>query len=225
MKLQLPSSKRAMVDKANSTVIATVAIAAVVVTFCLVASKGLWDQSRFLSRVIDKKETALQQLEANADAVDSLVNSYTVFVQEQPNVIEGSINGEGARDGDNARIVLDALPSKYDFPALATSVEKILSDQGFQIESISGTDLQAEQNDLSGQGNTQPIEIPFEFTVNVSPQGSQTLFEKLQRSIRPMRLIEFTIESTSDSSVRVDVSAKTYYQPEKGVDIKKETIK
>ena len=224
MNLQLPTGKRALVDKANSTVIAVVAVAAVVVIFCLVASKALWDQSRFLSRVIDKKETALNQLEENVNATDTLVTAYTAFVQEQPNVIEGNISGDGERDGDNARIVLDALPSKYDFPALATSVEKILTDQGIEIGSIEGTDDRVEQSNMAVTNNPTPIEIPFEFSVMVSPEASETLFQKLQRSIRPIRLVEFTIDSDSDSSITLQVSAKTYYLPEKGLDIQKEVI-
>lgn len=223
MNLQIRGGKRALVDKANSTVIVTVAVSAVLVIFCLVVSKALWDQSRFLSRVIDKKETARNQLQANVDATDSLVKSYRAFVQEQPNVIDGSISGDGERDGDNARIVLDALPSKYDFPALATSIEKILSEQGIQIESINGTDDQVQQSSLTG-GTSAPVEIPFEFAVSINTDASQGLFEKLQRSIRPMNIIEFSIESATETSVNVNVVAKTYYQPETGVQITKETI-
>lgn len=222
MKLRMPSTKRALVDKANSTVLALVAVSAVVVTFCLVASKALWDQSRFQSRVADKKTEALVRLQANATASQTLVNSYQAFVQQTQNVIGGNPNGDGERDGDNARIVLDALPSKYDFPALLTSIEKILNDEGFSIESISGTDQQIEQSNVT---SVNPIEMPFEFSVNTSYDGSHKLFDKLQKSIRPFQVLNFSIRSASEQSVTVDVSAKTYYQPEKGLDITMETVR
>ncbi|MDZ7786545.1 MAG: hypothetical protein U5L95_05555 [Candidatus Saccharibacteria bacterium] len=245
MKIQIPGSKRALVDKANTTVVVSVAIAAVIVTFCLVASKALWDESRFLTRVIEKKETARDQLIANVEATDSLVDSYEGFVREQPNVIDGNIDGDGERDGDNARIVLDALPSKYDHPALATSIEKILGDQGLTVESIQVLDQQAneagqasqqidpgqidqQQGDESGAesvSNNEPIEMPFEFSVNLSPDASRQLFRKLQRSIRPMHVTQFSINSQSESSIQLTVSAKTYYQPKSGVQITKETVK
>ncbi len=224
MKLQLPSTKRAMVDRANSAVILTLVVASVVVTFCLVASKGLWDQSRFQSKIINKKELALDQLIENIQATDKLVNSYKAFVQEQPNAIGGDSLGQGERDGDNARLVLDALPSKYDFPALVTSVEKILSEQGISIETIDGVDeiLAQSQSDLNVA--PQPIEIPFEFSVATSLEGSQLMFTKFQKSIRPLYIKDFTIESSGVQSVTVTVNGKSYYQPETRVQITKETI-
>src|SRR5690606_31217848 len=125
--------------------ILVVAIAAVVVTFSLVASKALWDQSRFLSRVIDKKETARDQLVANVEATNQLVTSYKEFVRRQPNVIDGDANGQGANGGDNAQIVLDALPSKYDHAALLTSIEKLITDLGLGYSSVTSEDMSIEQ--------------------------------------------------------------------------------
>ncbi len=224
MKLELPSTKRVLVDKANSTVIVAVAISAFIVTFSLVSSKALWDKSQFQARVVDKKEIALKQLEANVIETNKLVDSYKVFVQQQPNVIGGNAQGEGERDGDNARIVLDALPSKYDFPALATSIQKILSDQGIAIDSITGTDDQVAQSGVDASGTPQPIEIPFEFSVSTSQQGTQLVFDKLQRSIRPMHVLNFSLASSGSESVTVNVSSKTYYQPQKSVEITSERI-
>lgn len=224
MKLELPHSKRALVDKANSTVIVVVAVAAVVITFCLVTSKSLWDQRGFQSRVIEKKSIALDQLNANIAATDSLVNSYTAFVSEQPNIIGGNSSGEGPKDGDNARIVLDALPSQYDFPALATSIEKIVRDQGLPITSISGIDDQLQQNEAEGTSVPQPVEIPFEFSYLGTFENSQKLFDTLQKSIRPFHILSFTFSGTDGANVAVEVNAKTYYQPEKKVDITTETI-
>ncbi len=223
MKLNTPSTKRTLVDKANSTVILAVSIAAVLVTFSLVASKALWDQRGFQSRVITKKSVALSQLKANISATDTLVASYQAFVSSPENAIGGNPVGEGERDGDNARIVLDALPSKYDFPALATSVYKILNDQGFAVSSINGTDEQVTQS--ASVDASSPVEIPFSFSVETNFDGSKLLFDKLQKSIRPFNVRVISLSSSNDSSVAVTVDAKTYYLPESGVDITLEEVK
>ena len=49
-----------------------------------------------------------------------------------------AIQAEVANDGDNGKIVPRCMPGQYDFPALATSLTKLLSGQGVKIQSISG---------------------------------------------------------------------------------------
>ena len=120
------SSKRLQIDKANASMVAFLAVAAFIAVFSLVASKALLSQRSYQSRVIAEKKKALTQLKTNNQAATELVAAYKSFVAAPENIIAGSASGSGDRDGDNAKIVLDALPSKYDFPALVTSIEKIL---------------------------------------------------------------------------------------------------
>lgn len=134
------STKRSLISKANSTIVATTSVAAFVVVFSLVASKTLVSQANYQNRIIGAKKTAVTQLKSNLNARDSLVSSYKAFVGTPQNVLGGNPTGSGEQDGDNAKLVLDALPSQYDFPALATTLEKILSGQSLQILSITGTD-------------------------------------------------------------------------------------
>lgn len=68
-----PSGKRLQISKANTTMVAVVAVASFVTMFSLVAAKALWDQRSFQARVITDKEVARNQLKTNVAAVDSLV--------------------------------------------------------------------------------------------------------------------------------------------------------
>lgn len=230
MKMRLPTGQRALIDKANKTVVTLAAIAAIIVTFSLVASKALWDQRSFQAEVIDKKKTALDQLKANKDAVDSLVNSYSVFIQQQPNAIEGNSQGNGERDGDNARIVLDSLPSQRDIPALASSIEKIINKQGLQASSIGvsgdepGVEAIDEGEEVEDATVAEVSEIPFEFRVETSFSASQQLFEALQHSIRPIRIVEFSLEGSGGSAILATIKATTYFKPAQSLDVSTETI-
>jgi len=216
------SVKRTQIDKANSMMVATIAISAFVVVFSLVAARALWIRQGYQSRVIEQKEQARDQLRTNINTVDELVVAYKAFVETPDNVIGGNPDGTGDRDGDNAKIVLDALPSKYDFPGLATSLEKILKDNGNTINSISGTDDGVAQS--AQTGSSQPIEVPFELSAGGNLKTTESLLGLLQRSIRPINVqtVEFT---GSNNNLIVNLTAKTHYQPEKTLTIQKKVVK
>lgn len=139
------STKRIMIDKANSTIVMAVGIAAFLTAFSLVSARSLFAKHSYQRKVIAAQEKSLKQLEQNVESVKTLKEQYAAFVERQENVIKGSSTGSGDRDGDNARIILDALPSKYDYPALASSLEKILMDRNYVIEGIEGIDDEAAQ--------------------------------------------------------------------------------
>jgi len=217
------SVKQLQIDKANSTTVIAIAVAAFLVVFSMIATKALWETMSFQNRVIDKKEVAVAQLEENIATIDDLVNAYTVFTETPDNVIGGNPNGNGERDGDNAKIVLDALPSKYDFPALTTSLEKILSGGNYTVDGISGTDDEVAQGSLD-VAVPEPVEIPF----NVSALGNFNSIEDLlvtfQNSIRPVKMQQISING-SNAELRLSASAITYYQPEKALKIQTEVVR
>ena len=217
------SVKRLQITKANSRIVTVVAVAAFVVMFSLVASKALLGQRAYQSRVISGKQKAAKQLEDNVAAVDKLVQSYTVFIGSPTNVLGGSSPGPGSQDGDNAKLVLDALPSQYDFPALATSLEKILTAKNYKINSITGTDDEVNQQNTA-QPKPQPVDMPFQISISGNYVSMQDLISTLEKSIRPFQLqsIEF---SGNDSDIRALIAAKTFYQPEKSLTITTKVIK
>lgn len=217
-------TKRSLINKANSTIVATTSLAAFVVVFALVASQSLIGQIGYQNRVINAKKQALATLKADLDARDSLVESYKDFVDDEVNVLGGQAKGTGERDGDNAKLVLDALPSKYDFPALTTSLEKVITDQSLGILAISGTDQEVDQAGNQTSPNPEPVPMPFQIQVNGSYASIQSLIDVLLRSIRPFQI--GTIELSGDeSSMTASISAQTYYQPEKSLDITQEVVR
>lgn len=160
------SSKHIQVDKANAVIIGSLATAVFVVIFSVVAIKALLNQSAYYRRVSSKKEKALKVLKENNESVSKLSESYRQFIAQNPNAIGGNSTGTGDRDGDNAKLVLDALPSKYDFPAMVTSLDKLLT--GFTVEAISGNDEEVAQGSAAANGSPQAIEMPFTLDATVS---------------------------------------------------------
>lgn len=217
------STKRSLITKANSTMVITTGVAAFLVVFCLVASKTLLSQAGYQNKIISKKKAAVSQLKENISARDSLVSSYKSFVNTPQNVLGGNPTGTGAQDGDNSKLVLDALPSKYDFPALATSLEKMITAQNLSIQSITGTDEEATQQ-TQAEGAPQAVEMPFEVQVSGSYDSIKGLIDSFGKSIRPFQIQKVEL-SGGQSSMTATISAKTFYQPEKTFKVQTEVLK
>lgn len=219
------SMKHKAIDKANAQMVAIVAVAAFVTIFCLVAAKAQFGLNRYQARVTEGKEKANTQLQQNIKAFDSLAASYKAFNSTSTNIISGNSGGTGDNDGPNSKIILNALPSTYDFPALTSSIEKILKSQNLSVASITGTDDQVNQQENASSPTPQAVEMPFSFTVNnANYESVNQLMSALQRSIRPIQVDSVNI-SGGGSNLTVVVNAHTYYQPGKSVTITKKAVK
>jgi len=219
------SSKRLAISKANAQMVGIVGIAAFLTVFSLIAAHALWNQNTYLGRLVAVKEKAHKQLQTNLINADDLVTAYKKFTTTPINAIGGSTAGTGNNDGDNAKLVLDALPSSYDFPALTTSIEKILTSRNFKVDTITGTDDELAQS--AGGSTTSPQPVPMAFSFDVSGANYaqiQDLIGALQSSIRPLQVDTLTL-SGGTSNMKLSVTAHTYYQPAKAVSITKQAVK
>lgn len=218
------SLKRIGVDKTNTRIVAVAAGSAFLVMFFLVGSYSLFGQLGYQNKVIGVKKKAVTQLKENIAASNSLVNSYSDFVSAPQNLIGGNPAGQGPKDGSNAKLVLDALPSKYDFPALTTSLERVALEQQVRIQNISGTDDEVAQGEQEAAGDPQPVEMPFTLAVSGSYDNIQKVVRALEYSIRPVQVKTLKIAG-DQADLTLTVEAKTYYQPEKTLNIRMETVK
>lgn len=217
------STKRLAISKANGQMVAIVAVASFVSIFCLVATQAVWSQNKYQAKVITEKEKARNQLKDNLEAYNGLVKSYKKFDNASTNIIGGNRDGSTDRDGNSSKIVLDALPSEYDFPALASSVEKTLASVGVKASSIGGTD--------DGTANTEAsptpkaAEIPFSFTITDANYNTiQKVNTFLKASIRPIQ-VDSIIMTGGGDKMSATFTAHTFYQPAKSVKITTKVIK
>lgn len=215
-------TKRSLIDKANSNIVAITAVGAFLVVFSLVATRSLWAQKTFQDKVISKQKATVKQLDQNKENVAKLKANYSLFISKPENIIKGNPQGTGDRDGDNAKIVLDALPSKYDFPAFITSIKKLIGMKNLTLQSITGTDDEVAQNKLT---ESKMVEIPFTFSSEVGDYAQvKELLLATQQSIRPIKTNKLSLTGGQSGKYQVRVDAVSYYQGSKGITVKKETI-
>lgn len=197
------SNKTQQIEKAATNIFVIVAISSVVVSICLVLMNLLWSQSQFNSRVQNEKEQARNTLQENIEKSDELLSSLAAF--ENSGDIIPKQKGK-----TNSAVVLDALPSRYDFPALASSIQNIADASKVTLLSFEGKDNQASAE----QTATDPK--PEEMEFNASVEGTYSKIRKfisgLERSIRPIQVNKMELGG-SDASLKLDFSATTYYQP------------
>jgi hypothetical protein len=207
-------TKRTMITQANKKILVMTSVAAFLVVFSLVAAKTLVGQIAYQNKVISQEKQTQTQLQTDLSARTSLVNAYQAFTNTPQNVLGGNPSGTGSQDGSNSKIVLDALPSTYDFPALATTLEALIKSQNLQISSITGTDEELSQQSNQTSATPVPVAMPFSFSVTGSYQALQNLIGIMQASIRPMQIQ--TLDMTgSESDMTATITAQTYYQPQK----------
>jgi Tfp pilus assembly protein PilO len=118
--------------------------------------------------------------------------------------------------------VLDALPSKFDYPALVASLSNLAELTSVNLQSVDGIDLGQEAEQLSS--SPTPVEIP----ITVDIEGSYTAMKKflagIENSIRPLDVQSINISGT-DSNLRISLAIKTYYQPAFDVQVGKKEVR
>ena len=226
MKLNIISrvtSKQTQAQRAKSTAMAVIIIASTIVVFCLVATNVMLNNASHQRRILAVKQTAAKQLETNINDINTLASQYKAFSSASTNIIGGSTNGTGPSDGSNTQIVLDALPSQYDFPGLTASVEKILTSRSVQLQSISGTDNESSIT-AKPLPNPQPITMSFSFGATSNYNNIKRVFNDFQKSIRPFHVVSLQLSGT-DAQMTVNASIDTYYQPTKTLSITSKEVK
>jgi hypothetical protein len=247
------TGKRLQIDQANKAVFSAVAVAVFVLIFSVVSVRSLLDLRSHQSQVIEAKRAAVRQLEANVEAVEELKIAYAEFVSRPENVIGGVADGSSDRDGDNAKIVLDALPSTYDFPALTSSVEKLVEQRNLEFVAMEGNDEDprgvspdsqeetptidefgqpletgGEAAPATGQISTelaQPLPVPFGVSVKGRYDAIFQLMRTFEASIRPMQVVSTNFRADNDGNVVVSIEANTYFLPETGLVIRQEVVR
>lgn len=199
----LPGGKRDLIAKAGSSIFLAVAISTVVAAFCIVAINFMWDQAKYNSRVQSAKEAARDILEQNITNAVTLEASYKAL-----NKADNIISGQGSKT--NSAVILDALPRKYDFPALRTSIDKLADLSGVKLTSFTGND--EETVAIAKMAQPVPQEIPFSMTIDGSYKQIVKFLKNLGNTIRPMKIVQLRLSGT-DSAMSAAMDVKTYYQP------------
>ena len=227
MKSQDAIKKGLKNTETESRLLIIVAVATIISVFCLVSAKTLLSQAMYHKRVLDARHEAVEKLNSNVEAASTLVQQYQAFQSGNPTNIIGGKNSTDAKlqppDGDNARIVLDALPSNYDFPALISSMAKILSTNGVSVPSVDGSD-DSNTVDTLAKANPEVATITLEIKGTTNYKAARSLIKDLERSIRPFDVTKVDIQG-SNSSMTLALTVNTYFQPALSLDLTTKEVK
>jgi hypothetical protein len=219
------SALHEIINKEGTKTLVYISLAVFIVIFSLVASRAIFSQILYQNKIISSKKETLSIVEANKESARNLELSYISFATEPINVLGGSPAGSGPKDGDNAKIVLDALPDVLDYPALSSSIEKILLDGGYSIQALGGGgDIVSDSGDTTTSGLSDPVPIDYPLSVDTSPQAAQSLLRTLESSIRPFNVVSLKIEGASNN-LSLSINMNTYYQPSSGLNVGSKVIK
>ncbi len=218
------SVKHDLINSANRKIVILTGIAGFVLVFTLVAANALIKQVFYQDKVIDARKNALQIAQTNITNVEQLVAQYSAFTSTPQNVIGGSSSGVGDGNGDNAQIIINALPSRYDFPALTASLEYLVQRNGLALDGITATDDEIAQQTNGASSAPEPVEIPFTLSVSGSLPQIQALVKDFQLSIRPFQIHSLTLTASEGSEMSAQITGKTFFQPAKNLNIREEVV-
>ena len=222
---QLLIKKREQIKDSNKILLIGVAVGSVIIAVSVVASIFLIKQLLFNQKVIAAKQESASQLEASREQAKELNNNVKKLRSDRNLQLAQSSSSK-----NNLDVVLDALPYDGDRISFGSSLQKVLlTNIGVGQFSIKADDA---ADDSSGSGTEIALEpigdtktIPFDFEVTGSVDNIINAFRKLDRSIRPIKLTNVEIEASGGGSIKLKVSAVTYYQEKKTFELGEKKVK
>lgn len=200
------TTRRQKISKAESTVFIAVAIAAVLVVFSVISMRFLWQQKSYNDRVIKAKTEARDTLKSNLANIDKLSSQFT-------DLENGSTN---------STTILHALPPVYDYASLATAMQSLAQQSGVTLVGDIGQDQS--ESAIATADTSQPVEVPLTLQVNGSYSAVVKYVQNLELSIRPIKVTNLTLNG-DQTGVKATVTATTYYQPTRSLDVSKSEVR
>ena len=219
--------KRTQIAKANRTMFLWVSIVSVILGVALVASIFLVQKIVFNEKVLAEKAKTVSTLEKNNVNIKKLEENIRAL-DTNADLSKVKVNS----DDQAIQVILDALPSEANSPALGASIQnKLLAGiPGLTIVSLQVDPvLGVETLDSSTQTATvvaplgQPA-ITFRFAVSGSETALKTALTNLERSIRTINISSLRIESQGTSQL-LTVQASAFYEPARIVELKEKVVK
>lgn len=207
-------SKKDQIAKIGKATGVILGVASFVTAMSVTLAFSLISRFAYQSNVLSQKNNVDKILKKNVESVNKIKTEFIAFDTASVSVL-------GSADA-NSKIVLDALPSKYDFPALITSIENFSAGKSYKIESIIGTDEELTVTQ-EPSGSPRPVIIPISVTVKGDYDSIGQFVKDLERSVRPIKLTNISLSGGGGTAIAT-VQFVTYFQPGKNFAVTKELI-
>jgi len=214
--------KRQEISKANRIMFLWIAAVSVVVGVSVVLIAFLGQKILFEQKIISEKSATVKVLDGNLKSVEELRQNINEL-----NTNENLIGVRLSDDSPAVQSVLDALPASANATALASSLQtKLLAGlQGVNVETITieSNDTSATDGDETTTSDEQGV-IAFTFSVSTNSSDFRQVFERLEKSIRPINVKTLSIESQGERIV-LTVAGESYYVSAKSVQLTSKVVK
>jgi hypothetical protein len=218
---KLISTKQIKIDKDNRNIIIVLAITSFIIVFTIVATKSLIVIYNYQNRVSSAIQTSLTQVTVDQSNINTLETSYKDFVSKPTNIIGGLSSGIGVNQGNNQKIIQDALPATYDGTEEVLSINNLFVGNGIKTDgvSVTGGSVTAPASGGSAASTVSPVTtastaslVPVQVAGSFS--GSENdlnaFITKIQNCVRPFQINSITVSGTS-GNLKMDMQLTTYY--------------
>lgn len=213
--------KRQLINAANKTVFMWIVIASIVLGVCGVVAQFLIQQLMFNNKIYGVQSTTSTTLENNIKAYSGLKEDVKKLIANE--------SLTALRKGDNStalQVIIDALPTEENKGAFATSMQtEVLGPSGVTLSSFSVADTSDISTSSSAVATAKdPIPFDCDFVITGSYSQIQQALRNLERSIRPITINSIEIQGSA-TKMQASITATTYYQPSKNVQLKEKPVK
>ena len=209
------STKYELISKDQTRTVAVAAFAAVVLVLCFVYSNSLFAKMNHQGRIIKAQESALKVLRSNKNALQSLEMAFEEFI--------ASAQPATRADKTNIDTVRDAFPSVYNYPNLLVAMDNLFKTANYTVR-VSATNQEEQVTKVSP--NPAPEELPIHFQIATTDENLLDVFDRLNRSIRPIQVRQVRISRAAggEGNVTINLDGATYFLPKKQLEIDTEEV-
>ncbi len=205
-KTEKPTQKRQQISQAGRTMFIAVAVAAIVFGIGASVSFHLFKKISFNNTVIGDLKQTKKTAESNLSSARELENQVKDLALKEEltkNLLKP--------DQDPLAVVYDAMPINGNSAAFGSSLDKLISSSGVNVESISvsltqddadsNSEVSLEEDMMEGEA-TEMAGKPsgFSFKTAGTLDGLKKMMTNLELSIRPIHVDQLVLEYSADTN-------------------------
>ena len=207
--------KKTQLANTNNLQVIWLSVAIFIVIFCFFGVKSLYSEGQYQNRVIKAQNSTLSTLSDNLASVSQIEKSYEAFNNLPQNILGGNPSTTGGNNGNNSKIILDALPNNIDVPAWSLNINNLdsLLEQQPSFITLDPSDVAVDQTTVAPSLKPVPIAIPLAGSFSADPNSIGGVLDSLYTSLIPIQVNSINIVAgLPGTSAKVTFKANANYQ-------------
>ena len=207
--------KKTQLANTNNLQVIWLSVAIFIVIFCFFAVKSLYSEGQYQNRVIKAQDSTLSTLSDDLASVSQIEKSYEAFNNVPQNILGGNPSTTGGNNGNNSKIILDALPNNIDVPAWSLNINNLdsLLLQQPSFITLDPSAVAVDQTTVAPSLMPMPIAIPLAGSFSVDPNSIGGVLDSLYTSLIPIQVNSINIVAgLPGTPAKVTFKANANYQ-------------